>query len=30
MIEWTESWEDGVKRAGENGRPIFLFLHSPS
>ncbi|MCI0343461.1 MAG: thioredoxin family protein [Planctomycetales bacterium] len=30
MIPWTESWDQARKRAKETGKPIFLFLHSPT
>jgi hypothetical protein len=30
MIRWIESWDEARERARETGRPIFLFLHSPT
>jgi hypothetical protein len=30
MIDWLESWDEARAAAGKAGRPIFLFLHSPT
>ena len=30
VIGWLESWDEARARARATGRPIFLFLHSPT
>lgn len=30
MIEWLDSWEQGVARARETGKAMYLFLFSPT
>jgi hypothetical protein len=30
MIKWIEQWDEARAKARESGKPIFLWLHSPT
>jgi hypothetical protein len=30
MINWIEQWDEARAKARESGKPIFLWLHSPT